>query len=260
MIFARIPRDGVRRTGWFAGLLGRGCERRARRRCRQDLVRIEMEIVEANLRAAGAGGRPERAWETSGAKASFESQVRASATKHWPGLVSARPGLPLWKRGLDLAVILLLSPGGLVVGALVAMIIKFGSKGPLFFRQKRVGYKGSEFTCFKFRTMRENADSDTHRDHTRQLMKAQVPMTKLDAQQDPRLIPFGRGVAGERPGRAAAVVERGARGDEHRGAAAVHSLRIRGLYEPAAAAVRCGAGLDGAVAGEREEPDHVSSR
>ena len=216
-----------------------------------------MEIVEANLRAAGAGGRPERAWETSGAKASFESQVRASATKHWPGLVSARPGLPLWKRGLDLAVILLLSPGGLVVGALVAMIIKFGSKGPLFFRQKRVGYKGQRVYLFQVSDDAGRRGDGYAPGPYGQLMKAQVPMTKLDAQKDPRLVPFGAALRASGPGRTAAVAQRAARGDEPGGTAAVHSLRIRGLYDRASATVRCGAGIDRAVAGEREEPDDV---
>ena len=35
----------------------------------------------------------------------------------------------------------------------VALGVKFSSKGPLFFRQKRVGYKGQQFSIFKFRTM-----------------------------------------------------------------------------------------------------------
>ena len=36
---------------------------------------------------------------------------------------------------------------------LVAICIRFDSKGPAIFRQKRVGYRGRVFTCFKFRTM-----------------------------------------------------------------------------------------------------------
>lgn len=44
---------------------------------------------------------------------------------------------------------------------IVALLIKLSSKGPVFFIQKRTGYKGIEFDCFKFRTMRVNADADT---------------------------------------------------------------------------------------------------
>lgn len=34
------------------------------------------------------------------------------------------------------------------------------SPGPIFFKQKRTGYNGKEFTCLKFRSMRVNTDSD----------------------------------------------------------------------------------------------------
>src|SRR5436190_24178891 len=54
--------------------------------------------------------------------------------------------VPLWKRALDLSMISLLAPGWLLVGAGVALVIKCGSRGPIFFRQRRVGHKGQEFT------------------------------------------------------------------------------------------------------------------
>ncbi len=41
------------------------------------------------------------------------------------------------------------------------IFIKLGSKGPVFFVQKREGYKGGFFSCIKFRTMVVNANSDT---------------------------------------------------------------------------------------------------
>lgn len=66
------------------------------------------------------------------------------------------------KRGIDLMVsltfiILVMS----WVYPIVALLIKLTSKGPVFFIQKRTGYKGIEFDCFKFRTMYVNADADT---------------------------------------------------------------------------------------------------
>lgn len=42
----------------------------------------------------------------------------------------------------------------------VAIAIKLSSPGPVFFRQMRTGYKGHDFMCWKFRTMKVNADSD----------------------------------------------------------------------------------------------------
>lgn len=64
------------------------------------------------------------------------------------------------KRGFDIlfsTVFLLVSP---VIFIPVAIAVKLSSPGPVFFKQKRTGYKGREFTMYKFRTMRVNADSD----------------------------------------------------------------------------------------------------
>ncbi len=44
---------------------------------------------------------------------------------------------------------------------IVALLIKLTSKGPIFFIQKRTGFKGIAFDCFKFRTMYVNDEADT---------------------------------------------------------------------------------------------------
>ena len=56
------------------------------------------------------------------------------------------------------SVLLILSP---LVIIPVAIGIKLSSPGPIFFVQKRTGYRGQAFNCYKFRTMRVNNDSDT---------------------------------------------------------------------------------------------------
>jgi lipopolysaccharide/colanic/teichoic acid biosynthesis glycosyltransferase len=99
--------------------------------------------------------------------------------------------IPSWKRALDLSLLVLSLPGLLLVGSLVALVIKLGSRGPVFFRQKRVGYQGREFVCFKFRTMGVNAETQSHQHHTQELIRSQAPMVKLDSRRDPRLIPLG---------------------------------------------------------------------
>jgi exopolysaccharide production protein ExoY len=101
------------------------------------------------------------------------------------------PALPVWKRMLDLGIMVALLPGLLLLAAGAALLVICGSRGPVLYRQRRVGYRGSQFTCYKFRTMRVDADSAAHQGHTRHLMKHEVPMTKLDAESDPRLIPLG---------------------------------------------------------------------
>ena len=100
-------------------------------------------------------------------------------------------GIPLWKRLLDLAIILSFSPVLVLVGGAVALVVKCGSRGPVLFRQHRVGYKGRQFTCLKFRTMHVGAETSSHQGHTAHLIKSETPMTKLDASNDPRVIPLG---------------------------------------------------------------------
>jgi lipopolysaccharide/colanic/teichoic acid biosynthesis glycosyltransferase len=123
---------------------------------------------------------------------SVEKQSRKNGSKGIAG-ASNQPaaGLPVWKRLFDLAFVLALSPALLIVGGGVALLVKCASRGPVFFRQRRIGYKGREFICFKFRTMQAHSEAQSHQEYFRQLMNAEVPMTKLDVRCDPRLAPFG---------------------------------------------------------------------
>jgi exopolysaccharide biosynthesis polyprenyl glycosylphosphotransferase len=44
---------------------------------------------------------------------------------------------------------------------LIALAIKLSSAGPVFYGQRRAGCNGAVFTCYKLRTMREDAESST---------------------------------------------------------------------------------------------------
>jgi exopolysaccharide production protein ExoY len=110
-----------------------------------------------------------------------------------PGAESSSvAGSPFWKRVLDFICILLSLPFWLPILAVVTLWIKIASPGPVFFRQERIGYRGRRFVLIKFRTMKVNAETQSHERHFEQLMQANVPMTKLDASGDPRIIPGGR--------------------------------------------------------------------
>ncbi len=111
---------------------------------------------------------------------------------HMDGLESLlKPELPAWKRFFDitgaLAGLVLLSP----VFLCIAVLIKTVSPGPVFFRQKRVGFLGTPFVCWKFRTMSVDADPSLHQDHVLELIRNDEPLKKLD-NDDYRIIPFGK--------------------------------------------------------------------
>ncbi len=55
---------------------------------------------------------------------------------------------------ITLPMLLLVSPFFLII----ALLIKIGSKGPVFYMQTRVGINSRDFKIFKFRTMHINAD------------------------------------------------------------------------------------------------------
>ncbi len=100
--------------------------------------------------------------------------------------------MPVWKRSLDIigsaTGLFLLAP----LFCLIGFYIKLVSRGPVFFKQMRVGYKGCNFTFLKFRTMHSGNDEEFHNQHAHNFIShGNVPMDKLD-EQDPRIIPGGK--------------------------------------------------------------------
>jgi lipopolysaccharide/colanic/teichoic acid biosynthesis glycosyltransferase len=98
---------------------------------------------------------------------------------------------PMWKRILDVTLVVLAFPFLIPVGIFIYTFIKFASPGPAFFRQQRVGYLRRRFMCLKFRTMKVNADTGVHQAHLKQLMTTNQPTQKLDCAGDKRLIAGG---------------------------------------------------------------------
>lgn len=75
--------------------------------------------------------------------------------------VASRKRYLFVKRGLDLllaALVILTVMSWLI--PVVALAILLDSRGPVFFRQKRIGRNGKVFHCIKFRTMRNNDEAD----------------------------------------------------------------------------------------------------
>jgi lipopolysaccharide/colanic/teichoic acid biosynthesis glycosyltransferase len=88
--------------------------------------------------------------------------------------ISIDPSYQRTKRALDLIVALLLLPFCCLVMGLIAILIRLDSRGPIFFRQKRVGQNGVEFDFLKFRSMYVNSDDASHRTAVEQFMSGQL--------------------------------------------------------------------------------------
>jgi exopolysaccharide biosynthesis polyprenyl glycosylphosphotransferase len=70
----------------------------------------------------------------------------------------------------------------------IAVVVKLDSKGPIFFRQKRVGENGRIFTCWKFRTMQTDAE-----DRKQALLdKNEMNGAIFKIRNDPRITRVGR--------------------------------------------------------------------
>ena len=58
------------------------------------------------------------------------------------------------KRGLDIIIALILMVFASPIALITAIVIKFESKGPIIFKQIRIGENGKKFKIYKFRSMR----------------------------------------------------------------------------------------------------------
>jgi lipopolysaccharide/colanic/teichoic acid biosynthesis glycosyltransferase len=98
------------------------------------------------------------------------------------------------KRALDVSgsvsFLVALSPLFLFIAAL----IKLTSKGPVFFRQQRIGRHGKEFTFVKFRSMYVNNDPAIHKEYIRRLIADELREGNgtYKITNDPRVTRFGR--------------------------------------------------------------------
>jgi lipopolysaccharide/colanic/teichoic acid biosynthesis glycosyltransferase len=82
----------------------------------------------------------------------------------------SRKGSRAVKRAMDIVgssvALLCLAP----VFLLIAIAIKLTSKGPVFFRQARIGQYGVPFELFKFRSMRANSSNHAHKEYVLQMI------------------------------------------------------------------------------------------
>jgi exopolysaccharide biosynthesis polyprenyl glycosylphosphotransferase len=147
------------------------------------------------------------------------SQVRVKELEGIPFLKIKSVPFTTWgrisKRAFDLVVssltLVVLSPPLLIIAA----AIRLDSRGPVFFKQRRVGLDGEEFTMYKFRSMRlgserfdDEAGLGVRNDPRRTRVGALLRMTSLD--ELPQLLNVLKGemsLVGPRPERTRYVEE-----------------------------------------------------
>ena len=84
--------------------------------------------------------------------------------------ITLKPGYIRAKRVLDISFSLLIFiPLGIVI-LIFAFLIRIDSKGPVFFRQKRIGMDGVPFDMLKLRSMYIDSDDSLHRESIKQYM------------------------------------------------------------------------------------------
>jgi exopolysaccharide biosynthesis polyprenyl glycosylphosphotransferase len=132
------------------------------------------------------------------------ARPRSAVPGHWPAATPSAASVPAvlpfetphsrglylraGKRILDIAgavlALVVLAP----VVALLAVIVRATSRGPVFYRSTRIGRGGQAFTFYKLRSMVK--DADLKRQHLSHLNEADGPVFKIA--RDPRITPIGR--------------------------------------------------------------------
>ncbi|HEY1903592.1 MAG TPA: sugar transferase [Terracidiphilus sp.] len=106
-----------------------------------------------------------------------EGPGRPSNPALYPDLFSSRNdkrSVVAIKRAMDVAgsalMLILCAP----IFAAIALAVKLSSKGPVFFRQQRVGQFGQHFTFLKFRSMQTNNDHSVHKEFITKFIASQA--------------------------------------------------------------------------------------
>jgi lipopolysaccharide/colanic/teichoic acid biosynthesis glycosyltransferase len=109
-------------------------------------------------------------------------------SKLYPDLKKKGPRkrLPLViKRAIDVAgssaLLLVLSP----FLAVIVALIKLTSKGPVIYKQDRLGQFGARFQCLKFRTMYTNNDPKIHQEYVQQFIAGKAGLNKSEGSDQP---------------------------------------------------------------------------
>ncbi len=131
-----------------------------------------------------------------------EDERRPSNPRLYPDLEKREETRKLFnavKRAMDIGgslfALIVFSPLCLAI----ALAIKLTSKGPVLFRQRRIGQHGASFTFLKFRSMKVDNDTSAHKDYVRKLIAGKAEPHSSEGNgggvykitKDPRVTPVG---------------------------------------------------------------------
>jgi exopolysaccharide biosynthesis polyprenyl glycosylphosphotransferase len=167
-------------------------------------ARVNADVVAVTGSGLGARGVRELGWQLEG---TGRGLVMAPALTEIAGPrvhVSPVEGLPLvWleqpqlgrlprltKRMLDLIVGTVLLAVGTPLLLLTALAIKLTSRGPVLYKQRRLGIHGTEFMILKFRSM--HPDAEQRRDDYLGVNEQDGGGILFKIRRDPRITPVGR--------------------------------------------------------------------
>ena len=155
-----------------------------------EILRVSRIVVAMGDRRGKLPVEPLLTLKSHGVRIQDGTDVYEAITGKVP-IESLRPGWLIFSSGFHVSRFLLvykrlasiaISTTGLLLSLslvpVVALAIKLTSFGPIFYKQQRVGCGGTIFDCYKFRTMRADAEADTG------------PTWAGD--DDPRITPVGR--------------------------------------------------------------------
>jgi lipopolysaccharide/colanic/teichoic acid biosynthesis glycosyltransferase len=102
---------------------------------------------------------------------------------------------PAWKRIMDIVGASVAVIASAPVMMMLAIVVKLTSPGPVFFKQRRIGYKGKPFCMYKFRSMTNGVPDTLHKRYVHELINGNANQNEEGCYKltnDPRLTPVGR--------------------------------------------------------------------
>ena len=115
-----------------------------------------------------------------------DSSGRPSNPALYPDLSTQDKGkrpLLIMKRAIDIVGGAILALLCLPFCVLIALVVKATSKGPVLFRQQRVGHYGKQFTFLKFRSMYVDNDHSVHKQFVTQMITRELDGARSEKNQ-----------------------------------------------------------------------------